>query len=74
MVEQIVENVKQYEEQLRGLPFVPGFSYGRLMLRQDGAPNRLFFTQLFSDQAITIDFLKNVGLLRSKVLFNICDR
>ena len=65
MVEQIVENVKQYEEQLRGLPFVPGFSYGRLMLRQDGAPNRFFLTYIFCDQAIAIDFLKDVGLLRS---------
>ena len=73
-MEQIIAVIKQYEERLRGLLFVPRFSYGRQMLRQDGAPNRLFFTYLFSDQAIAIDFLKDVGLLRSKVLCNICDR
>ena len=73
MVKQIVEVVKQYEQRLRVLPFVPWFSYGRQMLWQ-GASNRLFFTYLFSDQAIATDFLKDVGLLWRKVLWNICDR
>jgi hypothetical protein len=74
IVEQIVAVVKKYEERLRGLPFVPRFWYGSQMLRQDRAPNRLFFTYLFSDQAIAIYFLKDVGLPRSRVLCNICDR
>jgi hypothetical protein len=30
------------------------FSYGRRMLRQDGEPNRLFLTYLFSQQALAI--------------------
>jgi len=28
--------VTEYEERLRGLPFVPRFSYGRLILREYG--------------------------------------
>jgi hypothetical protein len=53
---------------------VPRFSYGRALLRDDGAPNRLFITYLFSDQAMAIRFLQDVGLLRSQVQCNICGR
>jgi len=41
------------------------------MLREDDAPNKMFLTFLFSDQAIAITFLKDVGLLRCKVQCNI---
>ena len=46
-VQQIPEIAKQYEERLRGMLFVPTFSYGRRMLREDDAPNaiRLGFEQ-----------------------------
>ena len=66
-VEQISEIVKEYEESLRGMPFVPTFSYGRRMMREDDALDTMFLTFLFSDQAIAITFLKDVGLLRCKV-------
>ena len=62
------------EERLWGLPFAPRFSFGRRMLREDGTPNRLFRTYLFCDGAIATTFLKDVGLLRSKVQCNICGR
>ena len=41
--------MKQYEERLRGMLFVPTFSYGRRMLREDVAPNaiRLGFELFF---------------------------
>jgi hypothetical protein len=44
------------------------------MLRADDAPKKIFLTYLFSDQALTIQFLKDVGLIRSKVPWNTCGR
>ena len=67
MVEQIAEIVKLYEERLRGLPFVPRFSFGRRVLREDGASNRLFLTYLFSDGAIAMIFLKDCFEVRCSV-------
>jgi hypothetical protein len=44
------------------------------MLREDGCSNKMFLTFLFSDQAIGIEFPKDMGLLRSKVECNTCGR
>ena len=44
------------------------------MLREDNALNKMFLMYLFSDQVIALGFLKDVGLIRSKVQCNICDR
>jgi len=74
MVEQIAKIVKQYDERLRRVPFVPRFSFRRRMPREDGAPNRLFLMYLFSYTAVAMNFLKDVGLLQSKVQCNICHR
>jgi len=53
---------------------VPRFSYGRVLLRKDDAPNRMFLTFLFGHQELPIQFLKDVGLIPSKVQCNICQR
>ena len=42
MVEQLVKVTSEYEERLRMYKYVPRFSFGRRMLRDDGAPNRFF--------------------------------
>jgi hypothetical protein len=42
---------------------VPRFSYGYQMVRADGGPNRLFFSNLFNYQAMAIEFLKEISLL-----------
>jgi hypothetical protein len=70
MVQRIQEIVRQYEQCVPGMPHLPRFSYGRGPLRDDGAPNRLFLTYLFTDQAMAIRFLQDVGLLRSQVQCN----
>jgi hypothetical protein len=67
MVAHISQLFMEYEERLRRMQHVPGFSYGRQLLRDDGGPNRFFLTYLFSDQAMPIELLKNVGLLQSKM-------
>ena len=53
---------------------MPRSSYGRSMLREDGGPNRDFLKYLFCDQGFAMQFLKDVGLLRSKVECNTCGR
>jgi len=64
MVENICSVADDYEKRLL---FVPRFSYGRRMLQEDGGSNTMFLTYLFCDEVIAIQFLKDVGLLRSKV-------
>jgi hypothetical protein len=42
----------------------------RMSLQEDGGPNRNFLTYLLRDKAISMQFLMDVGLLRSKVQCN----
>jgi hypothetical protein len=49
MAERLCNIVTQYEELLRGMPSGPRLSYRRRMLRDNGGPNRLFFTMNFVD-------------------------
>ena len=63
MVQHIMEVVAEYEDRLRKIHLLPRFSYGRRMLPKDGAPNTIFLT-----------YLENVGLIRSKVQCNICEK
>jgi hypothetical protein len=74
MVSHLKKVVSEYEERLRGKQNVPKFSHGRQMLCADGGPNRIFLTCHFSDMALAIEFMKDVGLIRSKVRCNTCDR
>ena len=54
------------------MPFMPSSSYGRGMLRKDGGTNKIFLAYQFRDQAIAIQFLKDVGLLWVNVQCNSC--
>jgi len=74
MVGNLKEIVDEYEKRLQGMPSIPRGSYIRRTLRQDGGPNRDFLTYLFCDNDLAMQFLKDVGLLRSKVQCNTCDR
>ena len=46
MVQRIKEAFVDYEDRLRKMQSLPRFSYGRGMVRKDGAPNRIFLTYL----------------------------
>jgi hypothetical protein len=74
MAANIHQIVTEYEERVRRLPHVPALSYGRPMLRDDGAPNKFFLMYLFTDNVMSIEFLQKVGLLRSTTLCNNCHR
>jgi hypothetical protein len=67
MVRRLKEVVADYEYRMRKMKLVPRFSYGRGMIRKDGAPNRMFLTYHFGHQELASQFLKDVGLIRSKV-------
>jgi hypothetical protein len=64
--------VNEYEQRVRRMPHVPPFSFQRTMLRDDGAPNRLFLMYLFTDYVMAIEFLQKVRLIRSTMLCNNC--
>jgi hypothetical protein len=74
MAQKICEFVADYEKRLQEIPFVPRSSYRYPMLREDGGPNRDFLTYLFCDRGMAMQFLMDVGLLRSKVQCNTCGR
>jgi len=63
MVQCIMEVDAEYEDRLRKIHSLPRFSYGRRMLPKGGAPNTIFLT-----------YLKGVGLIRSNVECNICEK
>jgi len=68
MVAELQQIVEQYVHRVQEISFVSDFSYGRGLFRDDGGPNRLFFTILFCDKALSIAFLKEAKLIRSEVL------
>ena len=54
IVSELQQVVGEYVKHLLGMYFVPPFSFGRGLYRDDGGPNRLFFTYLFCDKSNTI--------------------
>jgi len=74
MVQRITRIIKDYQEGLREMPYVPRTSFRRDSLGYCGDANKLFLAFLFSDHTIGLQFLKDVGLIRSKVQCNSCGR
>ena len=74
MVQRINEVFSKYQDPLREMQAIPRLSYGRGLQRRDGEPNRMFLTCLFCHHELAIQFLKDVGLIRSKVQCNTSER
>jgi len=74
MVEHLLQVVTEYEELLWRNDYMPRLSYGCRMEQDDSGLNRYFLMYLFSEQSMAIEFLENVGLLRSKMQYNTCGR
>jgi len=74
MVQRISGIIKDYQERLLEMPYVPQTSFRRDSLGFCGVANKLSLTFLFSDHAIGLQFLKDVGLIRSKLQCNSCGR
>jgi len=74
MVQRITNTIKDYHESLREMPYVPLTSFSRHSLGYCGDVNKIFLAFLFCDQAICLQFLKDVRIIRSKVLCYSCGR
>jgi hypothetical protein len=74
MVDEIKSVISTFQRRLMEMLCVPKTSYRRAWLGDDGEANKVFLTFLFSDTDLGIQFLKDVGLLRSKVPCNTCGR
>jgi hypothetical protein len=72
VVQHVTNVIAEYQRGLSQLPYVPRSSYGRDTLGSSGDANKTFLAFLFSDHATGVEFLKDVGLLRSNVLCNSC--
>ena len=58
MVQRISAIIKDYQERLREMPYVPQTSFRRDSLGFSGDANKLFLTYLFSDHAIGLQSLR----------------
>ena len=66
--------IKEYQDKLHEMPFVLKPLYQRDLLEYWGEANKTFLTFLFSNSAIGIQFLKDVGLIHCKLECNSCGR
>ena len=73
MVDQVKCVISKNKQRLTEMPFVPRSSFGRASLGKDGE-NKLFLMYLFINMDLGIQFLKDVGLIRSMVICNTCSR
>ena len=74
MIQRMEQVVAESEDRLRKMQSLPRFSYGRDLVRKDGATNRIFLTHLFGHRELAIQFLEDVGLIRCKLQCSICER
>jgi hypothetical protein len=68
VVQRITNTIKDNHERLREMPYVPITSFRRDSLGYCGVANKIFLTFLFCGHEICLQFLKDVGIIRSKVL------
>jgi hypothetical protein len=73
MVDQVKCVILKWQHVME-MPFVPRSSFGRASLGEDGDANKLILTHLFIDMDLGIQFLKDVGLIRSMVTCNTSSR
>ena len=71
MVQHITLVIQEYQARLKQMPYVSRTSFRRASVGHSGDAKN-FLTFLFSDQSTGIQFLKGVGLIRSKVQSNSC--
>jgi hypothetical protein len=72
MVEKIQGIISEYQRRLMEMPYVPKRSYGHSAVGINGSVNIVFLTFLFCDKELGVQFLKDVGLIATKVSCNTC--
>jgi hypothetical protein len=74
MLQHITNVIKEYQAKFSQFPFLLKKYFKRYSLRCSDDPNKTFLTFLFCDNRIGVQFLKDAGLIRSKVECNCCGR
>jgi hypothetical protein len=72
IVQHITAIIQEYQERLNQIPYVPRTSFRRASVGHSCDANKNFLTFLFRDQTTGMQFLKDVGLIRSKMQCNSC--
>jgi hypothetical protein len=73
-VHRISTIIKDYQDTIREMPYAPKTPFQQHSLEFNGDVNKLQLTFLFSDHAIRLQFLKDIGFIRSDVQCNSCGR
>src|SRR5215470_9909810 len=68
----VTSTISAYQRRLSQTGYVPPSSYGRATLGADGVANTLFLAFVFSNNDVGVQFLKDVGLLRSAMVCHKC--
>ena len=74
MVQRITTIIKDNQDRLWKMPYIPKTSFQQDSLGFSCDVNKTFLTFLFSDHAIGLQFLKDDGLICSNVQCNSCSR
>ena len=72
MTDRISEIIASYQCRVMDMSYVPATSYGRSSHGRNGIATKFFLTLLFSDKALSLQFLKDVGLLPAKMMCPTC--
>ena len=67
-----MKKIIEYQRRIVKMSYVPKRSYGHSVVGTNCSVNMVFLTFMFSDKDLGIQFLKDVGLIRSKVRCNTC--
>ena len=60
--------IETYQRCLNSKPHFPSTTFGRATLGASGVTNKLFLAFLFSNPDVGVQFLKDVGLIRSSMV------
>ena len=72
MTDRISEIIASYQSRVLDMSCVPATSYGRSSHGRNGIATKFFLTLLFIDKALSLQFLKDVGLLPAKIMCPTC--
>ena len=72
MAERIANVIATYQDCLLRMSFIPATSYGSATLGDVGVANKLLIAFFFSDPDVGMQFLKDVGLIRSMMACTTC--
>jgi hypothetical protein len=61
--------IRTYERRFRYKPYVCSTTFGRATLGASGVLSKLFLIFLFSDPDVGVNFLNDVGLFRSSMVW-----